>query len=401
MVVEEVRKALAEGRLPLPRKGAVVEGPHAGLPWLVCDDDMFEVEAASEYLRDLMLGDGRAASCKSYANDLLRWFRMLWAIELEWEKATEAEAALIVAYLKTADNPQRRRQQTDSPPAGSVNLRTGKAALSRGYAPSTINHQLSVLSAFYAFHARFGRGPVTNPIPVSASHRRALAHRSPLEPAPRFRRSRLRQKVPQQAPRAIPDAMWEELFAAMTSDRDRALLSFYVSSGARASELLGLVTRNVDWAGKRIYVVTKGGDMLEPIPASPESFLYLTLYLDDHGVPGPDDIVWRTIHGPERPLSYSAMRRVIQRANAKLGTNWTLHDMRHTACTRMARDERLTLTDVQTIMRHKDLDTTRRYMPTTIDELFDRLQEFYAAPTPQRTYAAGYDAEDIKAVFGA
>ncbi|MGH3994299.1 MAG: hypothetical protein ACRDSN_17805 [Pseudonocardiaceae bacterium] len=34
--------------------------------------------------------------------------------------------------------------------------------------------------------------------------------------------------------------MWDELFAAMTCDRDRALLLCYVSSGARASELLGV-----------------------------------------------------------------------------------------------------------------------------------------------------------------
>jgi len=66
-----------------------------------------------------------------------------------------------------------------------------------------------------------------------------LAHRSPLEPVPVVRRARLRQRVPQQAPRSIPDALWDELLAAMGCDRDRALLEFYVSSGARASELLG------------------------------------------------------------------------------------------------------------------------------------------------------------------
>lgn len=275
-----------------------------------------------------------------------------------------------------------------------------------------------MLSGFYTYHGRFARGPVVNPVPVSAAHRRALAHRSPLEPrpfadrpvgaeagprvpGPRLSRSRLRQKVPKQAPRAIPDELWDELFAAMTCDRDRALLSFYVSSGARASELLGLSMRNIDWAGQRIWVVSKGGDELEPVPASPESFLYLTLYLDAYGVPGPDDIVWRTVHGPIKPLSYSAMRRVLQRANDKLGTNYTLHDTRHTAATRMIRDERLTLTDVQTIMRHVDLDTTRLYTPTSVEELFNRMQEFFAQPRPARTFAAGYDPEDIKAVFGA
>jgi integrase len=414
VTVSEVRQDLAEGRIRLPKTGAVIEGPHVGLPYVVCDGDMFEVEPVSEYLRELMLNDNRPATCASYAKDLLRWFRMLWLIDLAWDKATGIEARLLVAHLRVAENPQRRRHSRDSPPPGSVNLRTGKPSLRRGYAPRTINHQLSVLSSFYAFHGRFGRGPVLNPVPESTSRRGAVAHRSPIEPkpmmqrlrdgteaGPRIRRAELRQKVPKHAPRAIPNPMWDELFGAMTCNRDRALLSFYVSCGARASELLGLVMRNVDWAGKRIYVVSKGGDELEPVPASPESFLYLTLYLDDYGVPDPDDVVWRTIHGPEKPLSYSAMRRVLQRANAKLGTNYTLHDLRHTACSRMSQDGRMSLTDIQTIMRHADPNTTQIYMPTPVEELFNKLQEFYTSPRPERTYAAGYDPEDIKAVFGA
>jgi hypothetical protein len=72
-----------------------------------------------------------------------------------------------------------------------------------------------VIGGYYSFHARFGAGPVLNPVPVSAERRRAMAHRSPLEPAPVLRRGRLRQKVPTQVPRAIPDHRWDELFAEM------------------------------------------------------------------------------------------------------------------------------------------------------------------------------------------
>jgi site-specific recombinase XerC len=99
---------------------------------------------------------------------------------------------------------------------------------------------------------------VVNPVPVSAQRRQVLAHRSPLEPVPVVRRARLRQRVPQQTPRAIPDALWEELFAAMGCDRDRALLECYVSSGARAGELLGVTLEDIDWAGQLLYVVSKG-----------------------------------------------------------------------------------------------------------------------------------------------
>jgi hypothetical protein len=222
-----------------------------------------------------------------------------------------------------------------------VNLKTGKPALRAGYAPRTINHALTVICGYYSFHSHFGDGPVLNPVPVSAERRRALAHRSPLEPVPVVRRARLRQKVPAQAPRAIPDHRWDELFAEMSCDRDRALLEFYVSSGARAGELLGIGLEDIDWPGQLVYVISKGTRERQPVPASPDAFRYLGRYLAGDGLPAPGQPVWRTRRGQQRPLTYWAMRRILQRANDKLGTNWTLHDARHTAAARMAGDERL------------------------------------------------------------
>jgi len=317
-----------------------------------------------------------------------------------WDKATEAEVAVLVGWLREARNPQRVRRNGSSPPPGSVNLKTGKPSLREGYAPSTINHSLTVVSGFYAFHARFGEGPVVNPVPVSRERRQALSHRSPLEPVPVFRRGRLRQKVPTQVPRSIPDRLWDELFADMSCDRDRALLEFYVSSGARASELLGVGLADIDWPGQLIYVVSKGTRVRQPVPASPNAFRYLGKYLAVEGLPAPGEPVWRARRGEARSLTYWAMRRILQRANDRLGTNWTLHDARHTAAVRMAADDRLTLAEVQTILRHAHLDTTGRYLAARVEDMHDKLQEHYTRPRPQRTFPAGYDPEDVKAVFG-
>lgn len=48
------------------------------------------------------------------------------------------------------------------------------------------------------------------------------------------------------------------------------------------------------------------------------------------------------------------------RANTALGANWSLHDLRHTAAYRMARDPQMTLTDVQWVLGHAHLSTTPR-----------------------------------------
>jgi len=399
-VVEDVRRALMKGRCSVPGVGSVAVGRAADLPFVVMDADEREVEPVSAYLRDLALGDASRLTCRSYAFDLLRWHRLLWMLTTPWEKATEAEVAVLVGWLRQAPNPQRRRRSPDSSPPGSVNLKTGKPALRAGYAPRTINHALTVICGYYSFHSRFGDGPVLNPVPVSAERRRALAHRSPLEPAPVVRRARLRQKVPTQAPRAIPDQRWDEFFAEMGCDRDRALLEFYVSSGARAGELLGIGLEDIDWPGQLVYVISKGTRERQPVPASPDAFRYLGRYLAADGLPALGQPVWRTRRGQQRPLTYWAMRRILQRANDKLGTNWTLHDARHTAATRMAGDQRLTLPEVQAILRHAHLDTTGRYLTARVEDMHDKLAEHYSRPRPQRAYAAGYDPEDIKAVFG-
>lgn len=353
----------------------------------------------ASFLRELTVSDSPATTIRSYAYDLLRWWRLLELVDVSWEVAKRAEVELLVGWLRTARNPQRRRTP-GAEPAGTVNLRTGKPTLPPGYAPTTINHALTVISGFYEFHAHSGRGPVVNPVPVASERRRMLGHRSPLEQHGIHRRAPLRQKQQDRAPRSIPDRLWDELFEQMTNSRNRALLALYVSSGARASELLRLRGEHVDWAGKRIWLIAKGARRPTPVPASPEAFRLLAIYCQQAGTPGPKEPVFRTLRGPTRQLSYTAMRRVIQHANEALGTNWSLHDLRHTAAARMAADPELTLPEVQTIMRHRNLSTTELYLQPRVEELHDKLQEHYARPRPERTFSAGYAAEDIEAVFG-
>ncbi|WP_348772202.1 site-specific integrase [Streptomyces sp. RPA4-5] len=398
--VMDVRNELMEGQRVIPRLGRVVEVSRAHPPYAVLDPVGAEVEPVRAFLRDLALGDSSPLTCRSYGYGMLRWFRLLWLLGTGWDRATESEVAVLTGWLRSAANPQRQRHRADTPVAGAVNLRTGKASLGAGYAPRTINHALTVISGFYEFHAHQGHGPVMNPVPHSPQRRRALGHRSPLEPTPLVGRARLRQRVSDRPPRSIPDRLWDELFGAMNCDRDRALLEIYVSSGARAEELLGIAVGDIDWSRQRIYVITKGTRAREAVPVSPQGLFRLALYLDTAGTPTGGAPVWRTIRGPERPLTYWAMRRVMQRANMLLGTNWSLHDLRHTAAYRMANSGKLTLPEVQTIMRHSDIHTTSRYLAVHIEELFDKLTEHYSAPRPPRHYPAGYATADIEAVFG-
>ena len=106
------------------------------------------------------------------------------------------------------------------------------------YAPSTVAHCETVCRGFYAYHLEAGTGPIVNPFPL-ARPGRANAHHNPMDPFPRQKSGLFRPRVPRRIPRQIPDSVFNELFARLPSHRDRALVAFWVSTGARAAELLG------------------------------------------------------------------------------------------------------------------------------------------------------------------
>jgi len=303
---------------------------------------------------------------RSYAYDLLRWWRWLRADGVEWDKATPAEVRDLVLWLTRADKPRRAPRTVSAATAGTINQVTGKQYLGDRYRARTVRHSNAVLRSFYEFWIELGGGPLVNPVPLDRRGRRPHAHHNPLETFRPEGRIRYNPKVPKRKPREIPDDRWTELFAGLRSNRDRAVVALGMSSGARAGELLGIRGVDLDWGDQLVRVVRKGTGSEQWLPASPDAFVWLRLYLADLGVPlEPNDPLWWTLwrrdHGAglrRQPMTYEALRAVFRRVNALLGTNWTSHDLRHAAALRMSRDETLSLKDLQTILGHAHLSTT-------------------------------------------
>ena len=242
--MQSIREMLERGQMPLPTNGGLRRQDPPLLPWSVVDDAGREIEPLVSFLRDLALSDSSPLMLRSYGYDLLRWWRLLSVVEVDWKQATRADVEVLVGWLRTSPNPQRRGTP-GSAPADTVHPRTGKTTLRAGYSAGTINHALTVISGFYAFHAYFGRGPASNPVPASGRGR-LLAHHAPDLPMDPHGRAPLRQRQQERRPRPLPALQWIDLLDAMTCHRDRALLAFYASSGARASELLGVTADKID-----------------------------------------------------------------------------------------------------------------------------------------------------------
>ncbi|WP_280300283.1 tyrosine-type recombinase/integrase [Nocardia abscessus] len=407
--MEEHEAALLVARtsgLVVRRIGAVVDDPNPELPWRVVGPDGMVVPEAAEYLRHSVASGFSASSVESYARALLRWLRFLWAVDMAWDRADRAEVRDFVLWMRTTEKDRSRRPE--SPEPGSVNPRTGKRLLTAKYAPATINHNLAVISGFYDYFLAEGRGPLRNPVPLRTSRRneRADAHHNPMEPFRPRHRGGYRQRVPRTEPRAIPDRLFDELFELMPSNRDRALMALYVSTAARPTELVNLAQARVDYGEQLVGVIRKGTNELQWLPASPDAFVWLRLYQSElpPELAGADKPLWWTLRRPWRALNYEAMRAVLRRANIVLGTNWTLHDLRHTAALRMAADPGMLLVDIQVLLGHAHLSTTERYLRLRLEQLVEHVRQHHRRRaelpvTPERQ-ALGYDAADMRELVG-
>lgn len=399
-------------RLAVPQVGSLWATEDLFQPCRLLDAAGAPVAAADSFFAELVACGRSTATLRSYGMDLLRWFRFLSAVGVEWDKASRVEARDFCRWLTVTPKPARAHwRRPDGPPVhprrSGPNALTGKRSSGPNYAPATVAHAESVLRAFYDFHLEAGTGPMLNPFPLVRGARRGRieAHHSPLEPFEKTRRGLYRPKLTERTPRMIPDEVFDQLFAKLSSHRDRALIAFYVSSGVRAAELLGARAGDADPGQQLITVVRKGSRAVQQVPASPDAFVWLRLYqseLEGEVPTGRDQPLWWTLRRPHRQFSYDACRAMFNRANAALGANWSLHDLRHTACYRMARDPSVPLTDISWVMGHAHLSTTQRYLNPRIGDVIETMLAFYGKDHSEApsTVAEGYRKESIDVLFG-
>ena len=392
--------------LAVPLAGSLEGTDDPWLPFRLIDPAGMRVEAVSVFFGDLQATGRSAATIRSYGMDLLRWFRFLWAIGVPWNRATRVEARDFSRWMLVAGKPTRPhwRRPNEAP---------DRSATGQAYAPSVRAHSETVLRGFYDFHLDAGSGPLVNPFPLDRSRRgrRAHAHHNPMEPHRNERTGLYRPVVPQRIPRSVPDAEFNEIFARLPSHRDRALVAFYVSTGARASELLSATQGGVDPGRQLITVTRKGSRAAQELPASTDAFVWLRLYqleTDDLIPKGRRQPLWWTSRRPVRPLTYHAVHRMFQRAVDAAGTGRTatLHGLRHTAAYRMAEDPQLPLTDVQFVLGHALLTTTQLYLTPRKEDVIRRMLAHHAEQTRRAARRAapppapGYRPDTLDVLFG-
>jgi hypothetical protein len=144
----EAERDVAAIRLPKWGKVIALDGV---VPFHVVDDAGNPVGALCSFLRDFKASGNRDASVRSYAYDLLRWWRFLRAVDVSWSAATPVEGKDFVLWLLQARKPVAERRKESAIRAGTVNSVTRKQYQGDNYMPRTIRHSNAVVRSFYVF----------------------------------------------------------------------------------------------------------------------------------------------------------------------------------------------------------------------------------------------------------
>ncbi|MGH2626331.1 MAG: tyrosine-type recombinase/integrase [Anaerolineales bacterium] len=387
--------------------GTVVSAPDDALVFSVSfPDDIRAERAANAYLTELADTFARPLTLRSYAFDILRWLRFLGAVGVAFDEAVRSDYTDFRRWLIDHGKTGGARRAPSARPSGArMNRITGKSAPHESqFDPATIRHSRVVLHEWYEFLRDRGLRPIVNPIPNSRRSdrdgRRRDAHHNPLEPFSHGGGRRVDPPSPDTTPSHLTDVQFDAVWAELTCDRDRAMVKVSVDCGIRPGELVAMRGEDVDWGNALVHVVRKGGRKSQWLPVSGDAVVWLRRYQAESSyVAGLDEPVWVALRGVRRAVGYDAYRAMFARVNARLATNWTPHDLRHTACVRML-DAGMDLHKVQEIMGHAHLSTTERYVRPRLDEIIAAQREAQARPQPRPPVASPYDQSDLDDLFG-
>jgi len=177
-----------------------------------------------------------------------------------------------------------------------------------------------------------------------------------------FLKRRIRIKLPDTLPRAIPSKDVRTLLRVIDDTRDRALILFLVRTGVRIGEALGLTVNDIDLAEKKVHLIAgEKNDTGRVVYLSHDALFALKRWL---AIRKNETYLF---YGQNGPLSYSAARSRFHKylKKARLDQKGhTVHSLRHTCASELL-NAGMRLEVLQQLLGHSDIEVTRRYARLT------------------------------------
>lgn len=169
-------------------------------------------------------------------------------------------------------------------------------------------------------------------------------------------------------------------------DRDQAILELLYASGMRASELVDLTNRQIDYRSRMIRVFGKGKkERLAPFSKTAEKAMkeYYAktrpLLLAQSKTQVKTDRFFVNAHGG--PLTVRGLEYILKQVEEKTGIHVGLHphELRHTFATHLLEggaDLRL----IQELLGHESINTTQVYTHTSAQAMKEQYEKYFPKP---------------------
>lgn len=157
------------------------------------------------------------------------------------------------------------------------------------------------------------------------------------------------------------------------NDNRRAMLytmtNVLIDTGVRVSELVNIRIVDID-AGERVLTVTNGkGNKQRFIPLTKKTLDIVNEWLGIHD--GNSKYLFYSDRSPQ--MTTRAIQYLYKRISERAGVDFTPHTARHTFGKALAKQSNR-IESVATLLGHANLNTTRRYIEPSLDELRDELE---------------------------
>jgi site-specific recombinase XerD len=176
---------------------------------------------------------------------------------------------------------------------------------------------------------------------------------------------KIKVKLPQALPRAIPTEDVQRILAAIATVRERALILLLLRTGMRIGELLGVKISDINLAERKILIyVGEKNFQGRTVYYNKDAEQALRDWLKERdtqsdylfpGRTGPGTISYVT--------AWSVMRSAVERAGLS-NKGYSLHNLRHTFATDML-NAGMRLEVLQQILGHQEIEMTLRYAKMT------------------------------------
>lgn len=168
---------------------------------------------------------------------------------------------------------------------------------------------------------------------------------------------------------ALTQVELEYVRMACDTMRERAIIEFLYSTGARVSELIAIKKTDINWYEKSVHLFGKGRKHRTSfLNAKAEVALmkYLESRTDDC------EYLFVTMKKPYRNLSKDGVERIVrniaQRVSNNVDKHITVHTFRHTTAT-TALQSGMPIADISKLLGHESIDTTMIYAKTSLDDV--------------------------------